>query len=111
VTAPGPPAAARAPAPRGPALFFGRLATRAGRAVLELVLDAQELFDLVEERDFPEGIGQEVVGSGRERFLLLVCKSPEDAAAVRRMLEERPPNDDARFFDYSISRAGIIVTC
>jgi hypothetical protein len=32
------------------------------------------------------------------------------AAAVRRMLEKKPPNDKARFFDYSISRVGLVVT-
>jgi hypothetical protein len=34
----------------------------------------------------------------------------EGAAAVRRILEKKPPNDNARFFDYSISRTGLVVT-
>jgi len=26
------------------------------------------------------------------------------------MLEKRPPNDKARFFDYSVSKTGLVVT-
>jgi hypothetical protein len=40
----------------------------------------------------------------------MVCRSAEDATAVRGMLEREPPNDKARFFDYSISRTGLVVT-
>jgi hypothetical protein len=58
----------------------------------------------------PHVWGAKLLGAGGGGFLLMVCKSPEDAAAVRRMLEKRPPNDKARFFDYSISRAGLVVT-
>jgi len=54
--------------------------------------------------------GATLLGAGGGGFLLMVCKSPEDAAAVRRMLEKRSPNDKARFFDYAISREGLVVT-
>jgi len=40
----------------------------------------------------------------------MVCKSPEDAAVVRRMLDTDPPNERARFFDFDISRDGLVVT-
>jgi hypothetical protein len=40
----------------------------------------------------------------------MVCKSPQDAAAVREMLGAEPPNDRARFFEFGISRAGLVVT-
>lgn len=36
----------------------------------------------------------------------MVCRTPQDAAAVSRMLEKDPPNDKARFFDYSINKTG-----
>jgi len=62
------------------------------------------------ERIRPHLWGAKLLGAGGGGFLLMVCKSPEDAAAVRRMLEKRPPNDKARFFDYAISREGLVVT-
>jgi len=40
----------------------------------------------------------------------MVCKSGSDAANVRRMLQTEPPNERARFFDYSISNEGLVVT-
>lgn len=40
----------------------------------------------------------------------MVCRSPEDAAAVRQILNDAPPNDRARFFDFSISAEGLAVT-
>jgi len=40
----------------------------------------------------------------------MVCKSPDEAAAVRRMLEAEPPNERARFFDFEVSRTGLTVT-
>jgi hypothetical protein len=42
--------------------------------------------------------------------MLMICKSPADAAAVRETLESDPPNDRARFFDYDISSEGLVVT-
>jgi len=54
--------------------------------------------------------GAKLLGAGAGGFLLMVCRSLEDAAAVRRMLEAEPPNARARFFDYSISREGLVVT-
>ena len=58
----------------------------------------------------PHVLGSKLLGAGGGGFLLMVCRSPEDAAAVRGMLERRPPNDNARFFDYAISRTGLVVT-
>jgi fucokinase len=58
----------------------------------------------------PHVLGAKLLGAGGGGFLLMVCKSAEDAAAVRRMLEINPPNDKARFFDYAISRTGLVVT-
>jgi galactokinase/mevalonate kinase-like predicted kinase len=55
-------------------------------------------------------LGAKLLGAGGGGFLLIVCKSPEEAGAVKRMLENKPPNENARFFDYSISRTGLVVT-
>jgi len=54
--------------------------------------------------------GAKLLGAGAGGFLLMVCKSLDDAAAVRRTLEAEPPNARARFFDYRISREGLVVT-
>ena len=54
--------------------------------------------------------GGKLLGAGGGGFMLMVCKSPEDAAAVRTMLETEPPNDRARFFDFRISTEGLVVT-
>ncbi len=54
--------------------------------------------------------GAKLLGAGGGGFLLMACKSEDDAAAVRRMLEKEPPNDKARFFDFSVSREGLVTT-
>jgi galactokinase/mevalonate kinase-like predicted kinase len=58
----------------------------------------------------PHLYGAKLLGAGGGGFLLMVCKSPADASAVRQMLEAEPPNERARFFDYSISDQGLVVT-
>jgi hypothetical protein len=40
----------------------------------------------------------------------MICKSPQDAALVRQMLEREPLNDRSRFFDFEINHAGLEVT-
>ena len=54
--------------------------------------------------------GAKLLGAGGGGFLLMVCKSPDDAGRVRRMLEVEPANSRARFFDYQINRHGLVVT-
>jgi fucokinase len=58
----------------------------------------------------PHVFGAKLLGAGGGGFLLIVCRSPQDAGAVRRLLLENPPNDRARFFDYEISQTGLAVT-
>jgi len=58
----------------------------------------------------PHIYGGKLLGAGGGGFMLMICKSPEDAAAVRRMLETEPPNARARFFDFRVSTAGLVVT-
>ncbi len=58
----------------------------------------------------PHVFGSKLLGAGGGGFMLMVCKSPRDADAIREMLQTRPPNPRARFFDYSISQEGLVVT-
>jgi fucokinase len=58
----------------------------------------------------PHIYGAKLLGAGGGGFLLLVCRSAADAAAVREMLTHEPPNQRARFFDFDISREGLVVT-
>ncbi len=58
----------------------------------------------------PYMIGATFLGAGGGGFLLVVCKSPQDAETARKTLEKDPPNPLARFFDYDISKTGLEVT-
>ena len=58
----------------------------------------------------PRVHGARILGAGSGGFLLMVGKSPREAAAIRDELEARPLNDRSRFFEYSISTEGLVVT-
>lgn len=66
--------------------------------------------DSLLERVQPFIYGAKLLGAGGGGFMLMICKSPEDAIAVRRLLEEQPSNERARFFDFDISKKGLTVT-
>ena len=50
------------------------------------------------------------MGAGGGGFMLLVCKSREDAVSLREMLASGPPNPRARFFKLSLNNQGIEVS-
>jgi galactokinase/mevalonate kinase-like predicted kinase len=90
---------------------FGELIDLAWR--LNVDLDPDHTTPVIEElraQIRPHVLGAKLLGAGGGGFLLMVCRSPEDGVAVKRILEKKPPNDLARFFDFSISRTGLVVT-
>ncbi|MFZ2055287.1 MAG: L-fucokinase [Candidatus Aminicenantales bacterium] len=54
--------------------------------------------------------GATLLGAGGGGFLLLVCRSKDDAQTVRHLLAENPPNRRARFFEFEVNREGLVVT-
>jgi fucokinase len=58
----------------------------------------------------PHVHGAKLLGAGGGGFLFLVCKSPDDAVAVRKRLEHEPPNPRARFFAFSVNGEGLRIT-
>jgi len=49
-------------------------------------------------------------GAGGGGFIFLFAKSADAAARIRRTFEARPPNAQARFFDFDIDQQGLKVT-
>ena len=90
---------------------FGRLVDVAWR--LNKQLDPNSTNDEIEclfERVRPFVFGAKLLGAGGGGFMLMICKSAEDAADVRRRLEAEPCNERARFFDFDVSNVGLTVT-
>jgi galactokinase/mevalonate kinase-like predicted kinase len=62
------------------------------------------------DRVRPRIHGAKLLGAGGGGFLLLICKSPADAVRVREALDNQPPNERARFFDFAVSSGGLSVS-
>ena len=90
---------------------FGRLIDVAWRLNKELDPDSSNAaIEALLDRLRPHLHGAKLLGAGGGGFLLMIAKSPGDAAGIRRLLESAPPNGRARFFDFSISHNGLTVT-
>ena len=90
---------------------FGALVSAAWE--LNKQLDPNSTNDEVEallQRIHPYCFGAKLLGAGGGGFLLMVCKSPQDAQTVRTDLEKNPSNERARFFDYNVNPRGLTVT-
>ena len=89
---------------------FGRLIGEAWR--LNRQLDPESStpeIDHLLDRIAPHLLAAKLAGAGGGGFLFLVCRTPESAAAVRKVLNDAPLNPQARFFDYQINRTGLVV--
>ena len=76
-------------------------------------IDPDSTTEVIEEilaRIKPHIYGAKLLGAGGGGFLLMACRTQKDAAAVHQLLNEAPPNDRARFFDFDISAEGLAVT-
>jgi galactokinase/mevalonate kinase-like predicted kinase len=90
---------------------FGQLIDTAWR--LNKQLDPDSSNAAIEEllaRIGPHIHGAKLLGAGGGGFLVIICKGPADATAVRTMLTSQPPNPRARFFEFDISDEGLVVT-
>jgi fucokinase len=90
---------------------FGALVNTAWE--LNKELDPNSTNDEVEallKRVGPYCFGAKLLGAGGGGFLLMVCKSPQDAQTLRADLEKDPSNERARFFDYNVNPTGLTVT-
>jgi len=90
---------------------FGHLVDVAWQ--LNKQLDPNSSSDEIEmlfQRVRPFIYGAKLLGAGGGGFMLMICKSAEDARSVREMLEAEPPNERARFFNFDISNEGLTVT-
>ncbi|MBL7154184.1 MAG: hypothetical protein ISS79_10750 [Phycisphaerae bacterium] len=66
--------------------------------------------DRLFERVRPFIYGAKLLGAGGGGFMLMICRSANDAGAVRQMLEDEPSNERARFFDFDVSDTGLTLT-
>jgi len=90
---------------------FGRLLGRSWR--LNKSLDPNSSNPQVEslfERIGPYVHGAKLLGAGGGGFVLMACKSGEDAEKLHKELTEHPSDANARFFGYDISSEGLVVT-
>ncbi len=69
-----------------------------------------ERVEAVLDRVRPYMHGAKLLGAGGGGFLLMVCRSSTDAAAVVDMLQADPPNELARFFAFDVSPEPLTVT-
>lgn len=54
--------------------------------------------------------GHKLLGAGGGGYLLMAAKDPEAAARLRKRFLDNPPNNRARFVDFSLSTQGLQIT-
>ncbi len=68
--------------------------------------DIESILERVKSHIF----GAALMGAGAGGFLFMICRSKNDADRIRKELIDKPPNKQARFFDYSVSLEGLKLT-
>lgn len=69
-------------------------------------LEVERIIDLI--KDYT--LGYKLPGAGGGGYLYMVAKDPTAAARIRKILEENPPNDKARFVEMKLSNKGFQVS-
>jgi galactokinase/mevalonate kinase-like predicted kinase len=96
---------------RKDAQAFGHYIDEAWRLQKQLCGDVTNApIELLLSRIRPHIHGARILGAGSGGFMMMICKSPADAAAIRQSLTEKPINERSRFFDFSINNVGLEVT-
>jgi galactokinase/mevalonate kinase-like predicted kinase len=96
---------------RKDAAAFGHYIDEAWRLQKQLCGDVTNApIELLLSRIRPHIHGARILGAGSGGFMMMICKSPADAAAIRQSLTEKPINERSRFFDFSINNVGLEVT-
>lgn len=62
------------------------------------------------ERVHPLTSGYSLCGAGGGGFMLLIARDEQAADAIRRELQDNPPNAHARFFHFAIDTQGLAIT-
>ena len=55
-------------------------------------------------------LGYKLLGAGGGGYLMMFAKSAEAAVRAKKLLEAEPPNNRARFVDFSVSSTGFQVS-
>jgi len=96
---------------RKDAQAFGHYIDEAWRLQKQLCGDVTNApIELLLSRIRPYIHGARILGAGSGGFMMMICKSPADAAAIRQSLTEKPINERSRFFEFSINNVGLEVT-
>lgn len=90
---------------------FGYLTNVSHRLTKQLCADvSNEPVEELLERIRPHVFGARLMGAGSGGFMMMICKSPGDAAKIRDDLLKKPLNECSRFFDFDINNEGLQVT-
>jgi len=63
--------------------------------------------DKIMQQIAPYSYGAKLLGAGGGGFLFIMAKGKEEADNIRKELKNSPPNERARFLDFSVSKEGL----
>jgi galactokinase/mevalonate kinase-like predicted kinase len=68
--------------------------------------EVEQIIDLI--KDYT--LGYKLPGAGGGGYLYMVAKDPEAVGRIRKVLQDNPPNDKARFVEMQLSNKGFQVS-